>query len=198
MKHLGPSGLWAVALLAIVAACDGGDGGGQGGAGATSGQGGAGATTGQGGAGGGGLQPGQCRSDADCNPASAESCFPPGASPGCGACLIPDMVCADDTACTNPGEICEPAQCACNGEKTCVPGCADASTCAVGQACEALRCVAKPCAGAADCPDNFDCAAGASGMRCARRACMNDAGCDGTCVLGSCHDMPGTCSPPVP
>lgn len=197
MKHRGPLGFLAAALLAIVAACDGGDGGGQGGAGATGGQGGAGASTGQGGA-GGALQPGQCRSDADCDPASAESCFPPGASVGCGACLTPDMVCADDTECANPGEICEPAQCACNGEKTCVPGCVDASTCAVGEACEALRCVAKPCSGGADCPANFGCVMNAIGMVCARLACADDAACDGTCVLGSCHDMPGTCSPPVP
>jgi hypothetical protein len=112
---------------------------------------------------------------------------------------MPPTTCADDAACQaqDPMTICVPAQCACNGELTCVPGCTDDSACAVGQACEALRCAAKPCAGAADCPQNFDCIPAQDQQRCARRPCTSDSDCDGTCVLGACHDTPGQCTPPV-
>lgn len=199
MNFVSRIGFWtAIGVFAalLAGACsDGGTGGGTGG-GSSSSSSSSGQGMGGGGGGGGGtvLMPGQCRVDADCT-GPAESCLPPGVSPGCGACMNVDMPCADDMACAGANEICEPAQCACGGEKVCKLGCLSDMECGNGQACEMLRCVGKPCMDDTVCPMNYGCSAD---KRCARKPCSSDGDCQGICVQGACYDKAGTCTPPVP
>lgn len=192
LRHLGlPVGCLSAALL-MGACSDGGTGGGTGGGSQSSSSS---SSSGQGsGGGGGGLPMGQCRTDADCT-GPAESCLPPGAFPGCGACMNVDNPCTGDSMCTGANEICEPAQCACGGESVCKLGCLSNMECGGVQVCEMLRCVGKPCSAASDCPANYAC--GQDG-RCGRRTCAADGECDGLCVQGQCYDQAGTCTPPVP
>lgn len=194
---------WPLALLIAAAAVstscsesDPGGGGGQGGhggsGGATGGSGGAGATSGS-----GGLAPGECRVQEDCADEPNTTCFTPGNAPTCGACMMPDVPCGDDAVCqemVGPTSICATKPCFC--EPGCVEGCTDDGQCDIGQQCAPdHHCVPKECAGASDCPANFDCAEGT----CSRRACTTDAdGCEPYCVLGHCYASLGTCSLPPP
>jgi len=174
-----------------VAACDGGGGGGNGGGGAAGGS----STGGGGGSGGGGaLEPGQCRTDADCA-GNGEYCAVEGPEycGGAGCLLEP---CSADADCQAMGlSVCE--EVACCGGTHCIPGCDADNPCPVGQTCTAdNHCVAQPCAEEA-CPANFDCGSGAD-PSCARRACGSDTDCDGYCVLGGCYPEPGFCDLPKP
>lgn len=110
--------------------------------------------------------------------------------------MTPPETCQNDVDCPAQ-QICEPGQCVCNGEKICLPGCGGNGDCAPHEACEALRCVGKPCVADPDCPANFACGPTAE-PRCARKPCSADAECAGTCVLGACYEKPGACTPPVP
>jgi hypothetical protein len=157
-----------------------------------------GTSTGTGGAGdGGGLPVGKCRDAEDCK--GGEQCLPPGTTPGCGTCIDPPNPCNADADCGAMGAICVPAQCACQGEKTCQPGCTSSSTCGVGETCEPdYHCRPSICAQQIDCPVNFLCPPTLN-SRCERRTCKVDPECDvGYCVEGFCFDVPGNCTPPVP
>jgi hypothetical protein len=153
-------------------------------------------TGGAGGSGSGGSLPaGQCRSQQDCAGPQA-SCVAPGTPMGCGVCVVPPNTCLSDDAClqAGPTSICEPAECACSGQKVCTPGCTGDAECGPAEACTTgHRCEIKACAAAADCPDNFGCTSG----HCARKACSTDAECKGTCVLGTCQEQPGYCQEPA-
>jgi len=134
-----------------------------------------------------------CRSSDDCSQ-QFEQCFAPGEDVGCGACQIPPVTCQQDTECTSNGPtfICAAARCSCNGEMTCIAGCADDTACGEGLMCAANhRCVARACSEASPCPADFDCATGA----CIRRTCTSDGPCDGVCVNGQCFATFGFCSP---
>jgi hypothetical protein len=122
------------------------------------------------------------------------TCAPPGAAPGCGACLVVEPDCADDTECA-AGSVCDPVPCACDATLQCMPGCTDDS-CPAGAVCtggDHPRCVAAGCDERTPCPDDFDCEDGA----CTRRACEDDLPCDGYCVLGLCHAQLGECRVPA-
>ncbi|MFO0744469.1 MAG: hypothetical protein U1F43_02200 [Myxococcota bacterium] len=133
----------------------------------------------------------KCQVESPC-PSDGSMCFAPGASIGCGICQNPpeEETCADDAACAE-GSICQPLQCACSGQKTCVPGCTANGDCGLGKTCSAgHRCVPAACGTGAPCPADFGCAGGA----CVRRACTTSAACDGVCVNGQCFAEPGFCS----
>lgn len=137
-----------------------------------------------------------CLSSASCRNAQ-EFCAPPNSAVGCGACDSTPGTCVTDDDCriVQPATICEPRQCACFPDSTvCVPGCTTDSDCGVGQSCDVAtnRCDAQPCS-TAPCPDNFDCRSG----RCARRACVDFADCEGFCVEGLCFEQAGECRPPA-
>lgn len=182
------------------AACDGSGGGSAGGGsggggpgGATAGSGGAGATGGMGGS-GGGLAPGQCREDADCQ-GNGEYCAVEGPSYCGGAgCLL--TACTSDGDCQSMGFfVCEQIDCC--GGTNCIPGCDGDDPCPIGQSCTADgHCVAQACVDEG-CPPNFDCGAGAD-PTCARRPCTSDAECQDHCVLGYCYDKLGFCDLPQP
>lgn len=199
MQWIEKTGIFGALCLSgalVFSACsDGGTGGGTGtSSSSSSGQGTGGGGNGGGGQGGAGLMPGECRSDADCD-GNAESCLPPGVFPGCGACMNVDMPCTDDTMCMGANEICEPAQCACGGEKVCKLGCLSNMECGIGQVCEMLRCTGKPCVNDMDCPTNYACG---QNQRCDRKACAADADCLGFCVENFCYEQAGACVLPVP
>lgn len=150
-------------------------------------------------------QEGDCSSDQDCG--VGESCVPPFAPVACGACRSPERPCSEDDDCIaiDAHSICAPVSCACDAAASeCVSRCTDDSACIRGEACASDgRCAPIACGSGSDCPAQFDCAAGADGAagdRCQRRDCGDDDDCqtDGVCVLGSCHDGAGVCSPPVP
>ncbi len=178
----------------VAAACDGSGsgGGGTGGIGGGSGGGGA------GGSGGGNvLEPGQCRSSADCMESGA-SCYAPGESIPCGACYNPPNPCTMDAECAaqDPLTICDRPQCTC-GDSECMPGCTSDAACKPEEFCSpGHRCLPDPCAADADCPANFGCDAQA--LSCARKACSSDAACSGFCVNGQCHPLAGICALPPP
>jgi hypothetical protein len=136
-----------------------------------------------------------CSSDEQCQQIP---CAPPGTPFGCGVCNTDPGTCTDDAEChaQDPTMICEPIACTCTGEKTCVVGCVDDTTCAEGTTCNTAlaRCAPTACSGAAGCPDDFDCV----DNRCARRTCADDLVCDGYCVLGQCYSGRGECRPPAP
>lgn len=157
-------------------------------------------TGGSGGMGtGGGLPEGKCRLGEDCK--GGEQCLPPGTPAGCGACITPPSQCTNDAECAAMGAstICDPAHCACQGEKTCQVGCTSSASCGVGETCEAdHRCKPSICAQQIDCPVNFICPP-TFNSRCERRTCKVDPECDvGYCVEGYCFDVPGNCTLPVP
>src|SRR5262249_37037131 len=136
-----------------------------------------------------------CHTSADCKQ-TFEQCFEPGADIGCGACQVPPNTCQVDTECATQGPtaICSVARCTCNGEKSCIAGCADDAGCPEGTTCGPdHRCAPMACGNPPPCPDNFD------GMRtgtCIRRACTTASACTGGCVNGRCFDMLGFCSAP--
>lgn len=191
----------SVVLLPLFAACGGsveGSGGG-----ATTSKTSTSSSTADGGSGGagtgGGLPAGKCRSGADCKlPAS---CLPPGAGAGCGVCNTPPSPCMADGDCAAMGAsaICEPAQCACNGEKVCVQGCVSSASCDPGQTCGPdHRCHTTVCAQQIDCTVNFLCPP-VLNAHCERRTCTVDPECDvGYCVQGLCYEVPGDCTLPAP
>lgn len=137
--------------------------------------------------------PPTCTGDGDCP--SQATCAPPGSTNGCGACLPPSTPCFSDLNCT-PGEVCQPARCACNGESECVPGCGPERPCREGETCmPSGRCEPQAC-GAQTCAWNFVCA---DDETCVRRPCSDSSVCrGGTCVLGACYDEPGFCAFPAP
>lgn len=137
-----------------------------------------------------------CRSSSDCHQ-RFEQCYAPGQTIGCGACILPTSDCQSDGDCALKGAnmICANAGgCACMPVLICQQGCADNAGCGEGLACGAdHRCAPKTCAGAADCPQNYDCKSGA----CARRTCTSDDVCSGACVNGACYPTEGFCSAPA-
>lgn len=172
--------------------------GGAGGKATSSGTGGATASGGNGGS--GGLPEGKCRASTDCK-VMTDGCVPPGSKLPCGACFDPPDTCQSDADCAagGPSSICETAQCACNGEKACTPGCTSAVTCGTGEDCGSdHRCAPRSCAQQLDCPINFRCPP-VNNSHCERRSCKVDPECDqGYCVEGLCYDLLGDCTPPVP
>jgi hypothetical protein len=140
--------------------------------------------------------PAGCRGNADCT--NGELCVAPGASLGCGACAVPQMTCASDGECGS-GQICDVAQCTCNGAKSCVPGCAG-TACPVGQVCgNSNRCLPQPCTGTTpgECPPFFRCNLAGSSPFCGRIPCTVDADCGGGfCVDAQCYGTLGMCAVP--
>jgi hypothetical protein len=132
-----------------------------------------------------------CGAQADC--IETTSCAAPGSDFPCGSCNQDPGNCTDDAMC-GATMICEPIACSCDGNKACVQGCIADRDCTEDQACDlaTARCVARPCADDAGCPDNFRCIAGS----CARTTCSDDLDCDGFCVEGSCFDGRGECRLP--
>jgi hypothetical protein len=128
-----------------------------------------------------------CRTSSDCSVATGNYCLgpvPPSCSCGNGSCTS-DLQCAPDGG----NRIC---QSFCGGAciQMCVPGCTDAS-CGEGTRCGVShRCESKPCAGASDCPAQFDCVQ----SYCERRSCQQDGQCPGGyCVTGTCSSTIGVC-----
>lgn len=190
----------SVLVLVALAGC-GGSVDGTGGSGTTtkSGEGGK-ASGGSGGMGtGGSSEGGKCHKQLDCG--NGETCLPPGSPDACGTCLVPPATCNSDAECAanGPASICEPAHCACSGQKSCTDGCTSSASCGVGESCEAdHRCKPSVCAQQLDCPTNFLCPP-VLDSRCTRRTCTVDPECDvGYCVEGFCYDVLGQCTPPVP
>jgi len=138
-----------------------------------------------------------CSTEDQCT--NGTSCAPPGTEFGCGSCNTQPGDCTSDADCKPKGTllICEPIQCTCDDQKTCVNGCFSDDQCGDGEQCDfaSARCVARPCTIDADCPAAFVC----SGPTCARATCATDADCDGFCVLGQCFaNARGICTAPVP
>jgi hypothetical protein len=137
-----------------------------------------------------------CTSNTDCTAPNGVFCAPPGADIGCGFCSQDPGTCAVDADCKaqSPSAICEPRECACEGQRECVGGCTSNAQCATGQSCElaSSRCVATSCSVAADCPVNFGC-----NGSCARKTCSDNSQCDGFCVDGQCFDSAGECRLPA-
>jgi hypothetical protein len=139
-----------------------------------------------------------CWDDNDCHPGAPNFllCQAPGESFGCPVCDTPLNACTADPQCADAGAtaICEPASCACHGERTCVAGCSSDAQCPAGEVCGANhRCAAKPCSTDVACPTDFSCMPGAG---CQRKRCLRDADCSFACVKGACYDRPGTCVTP--
>jgi hypothetical protein len=137
------------------------------------------------------LPEGGCRDDADC--AAGTACVPPEQGERvCGGAGCPEQQCSADLDCVTQGlgDICV----AIEGIRLCRPGCGEEHPCAPSEACNALRCEPKACAGDGECPANFGC----SPNVCVRRFCDDDSPCDGTCVLGQCYGAAGTCQAPIP
>jgi hypothetical protein len=127
------------------------------------------------------------------------TCLPPGSDVGCGACNTQAGDCTSDEQCKAMGPlfICQPIQCTCTGEQTCVQGCFSDDQCGDAEQCDfaTARCVGRDCAGETDCPAAFHCVE----TKCARATCATDADCDGFCVLGQCFaNARGTCTAPAP
>jgi hypothetical protein len=143
-----------------------------------------------------------CWDDNDCHPGPPGFllCEAPGESFGCPICDAPPATCTSDQQCAaadaGASMICEPASCACHGERTCRPGCTTDVDCGPGSACSAAhRCGAKACTTDGECPHDFTCVAG---LGCQRSACTRDDQCSVACVKGRCYDLPGKCmSPPA-
>ena len=169
----------------------GGGSGGGGGGGGTDGRGGA-----DGAAGASGLN-GPCWVSSGCQ--LGTTCVAPGSPGFCGICAIPTQSCTLDTDCAavdaawSGPSICDPVNCACNGEKTCQPGCLSDRDCAAGLSCESdHRCAPTSCTSVSNaCPVDFTC--GTDG-HCARRACTSNSQCSNSCVLGACYGAPGYCA----
>jgi hypothetical protein len=143
------------------------------------------------------LGPGACRGNDDCSSGSGYHCVSPGASAGVGICRAVRMPCTTDSECRTDGGdlICDIAVDTCPPiVKGCVPGCADQSSCADGEACNAQHCVPIGCDPDTQCPTDFACSDGI----CRRKTCAADADCGAFCVNGSCYSMPGVCTQPVP
>jgi hypothetical protein len=135
-----------------------------------------------------------CHRDADCS-SPTSLCLAPGAFPGCGACLAGDgCLSDDDCSATGANLVCEVPACTCEGEKSCLAGCTDAS-CPLGESCgEDHRCRPRACDSQGDCPEFFVCSAGGT---CARKPCDVDGDCEGgACVNGGCYVQAGTCTAP--
>src|SRR5262249_41180739 len=134
-----------------------------------------------------------CRSDNDCM-MQFQTCFAPGESVGCGACMVPQHPCQADAECTaqGPTAICDIGLCSCMGEKDCIAGCASDTACPEGATCGAdPPCQARTCTTPGDCPANFAC----TSNRCVRLTCTTDAACGGgVCVQGQCYSSFGFCS----
>jgi hypothetical protein len=155
-----------------------------------------------------------CQAMPQCTDFMKPLCVPYGQSPGCGICL--DVwPCQTDDDCllhldggwppggpggypVPPGPVCDYpgdyGMCgSCMGGKGCINGCASDAGCREGQVCTAAHhCVARPCAGDADCPLQFSCVSGS----CARTTCSVDGDCPhGFCVGGECFEGYGTCMP---
>jgi len=133
-----------------------------------------------------------CSAGEACAP-SAGACTPPGAPAGCGACNTQANECAVDADC-GAHEVCDPIACSCQGNRACVAGCTDDSTCAEGTTCDLASGRCQPIACGAGCPSNFACVAGS----CARASCTDDLACDGYCVDGACYAQRGACRQPAP
>lgn len=152
------------------------------------------------------VEPGRCRTDADCDSGRTPSfCAPPDAPQTCGICFRPERTCGTDADCASTPEapVCAPSRtpCLCEpGVGECMPRCDAAGT---TQACDPVTqqcdgatglCVTRRCARPEDCPVNFRCGLDADPATCGRMACSWDPDCDvGWCVRGACYDQPGTC-----
>jgi hypothetical protein len=137
-------------------------------------------------------QPLCCQNQSDCSNVGA--CGEPGTHLSCGACNPQPSTCTDDTSC-DATSICEARNCACGGERDCVPGCSATNPCPAGSTCSGKRCVVQTCSPTMSCPSTFDCLTG----QCSRRTCTTDAHCGtGFCVNNSCFEAFGTCQQLVP
>jgi hypothetical protein len=154
-----------------------------------------------------------CNGDADCR-ASGQggflSCSPGGRITGCGICMRPENPCNVDSDCALINDaappkpmVCEPLTggCVCPVGTTtgeCIAACQADADCGPNFACASGHCVAKPCAGNADCSntstEDFACNAG----KCGPKACKSDGDCGAhNCVNGICYPDPGICVPPA-
>jgi hypothetical protein len=147
--------------------------------------------------------PGRCRDSNECIVQNSGFCLVPGGFPGCGPTPAPVPTwnqCQTDSDCHSRGDtfICAPVDPAtCQFGLACMAGCQADSDCRIDQTCDELhRCVARPCASDADCPQLFACLEGSASslLACQRRGCLLDADCQGgLCVTGYCYDELGTC-----
>jgi hypothetical protein len=139
------------------------------------------------------LPPWACTAEQPCTGPN-EMCFGP-EDDFCGMCMDPVSPCDADGDCVE-GMVCGGVPpCSCSGQTECTPACILGDECGVGKTCdEGGHCEPAPCASDDACPANFACTTGA----CIRMSCAASSECDGHCVKGKCHGIPGNCSPPPP
>ena len=155
----------------------------------------------------GDLPEGSCRGDGDCDEAMGEYCMPPGAPMPCGVGCDAPRECEPAAGCA--GELlCEEyvASCCFAGDplaSRCVDPCTDTS-CDAGERCaEGGLCEPAPCSDEYVCPPHTSCTEGgrADEHGCERATCTADGDCStppgGYCVVGQCHETPGSCELPA-
>ena len=119
----------------------------------------------------------------------ATTCYGPEKAKLCVPDGCPSNSCNADIDCQTMSDnaVCEST----SGIRRCLPSCNDSARCEDHQICENNgHCENKACDNDSDCPVNFACLSAS----CQRRFCSTDDACDGYCVLGSCYDVPGSCS----
>ncbi len=153
-----------------------------------------------------------CHTTSECDPARFEMCFAPGASTGCGICVMAHRTCLTDADCAST-DFCEsyvepcarPFSCGNGSDVTstrCAPRCS-ATSCGTDATCESDgRCHPVPCFGGAySCPALTTCVTSptSDAHGCSRDSCTTDAdcGCGGACLTGFCYDTLGSCMPPA-
>lgn len=117
----------------------------------------------------------QCVLDEDCTESLPHCVYVDGVGPSCVECVSTSD--------------CETGVCS---QNTCIVGCTSDDECSdPATGClSSARCGPMPCAMDDECPDNTSC----SDQTCRRRACSEDADCEGVCVNGVCHERFGSCS----